>query len=119
MRHRSAFAVLALVASAVGAPSSAQDAASDVKCFMASNVFAKAAPDDKGREAAIRTRFYYLGRVEARLTSAQLKAALAAQGKTFDMANAAATMNACVQRLDASAKAVQAIGMELSKTVGK
>ena len=80
-------------------------------------MFAKAAPDDKGREAAVRTRFYYLGRVEARLTTAQLKAALLAQGKTFDMASAATTMNACVQRLDASARSVQAIGQELSKTV--
>lgn len=119
MSHRHAFAAIALAAAAFGAPLSAQDASSDVKCFMASNVFAKAAPDDKGRQAAVRTRFYYLGRVEARLTKTQLKAALAAQGKTFDMATAATTMNACVERLDASARAIQAIGQELSKTAGK
>lgn len=119
MRHRHAVAAAILAAAAFSAPLSAQDANSDVKCFMASNVFATAAADAKGRDAAVRTRFYYLGRIEARLTQAQLKAALAAQGKTFDMATAPATMNACVQRLDASARAVQAIGHELSITAGK
>lgn len=119
MRRLPILPAAALLAAAAGAPLSAQDAASDVKCFMASNVFAKAAPDDKGKEAAIRTRFYYLGRVEVRLTPAQLKAALAAQGKSFDMATAATTMNACVERLDASARSVQAIGAELAKTVAK
>ena len=117
--RRSAAAALAFAAASLGPPLYAQDTGGDVKCLMASNVFASAATDGKGREAAVRTRFYYLGRVEARLTQAQVKAALAAQGKTFDMAAAATTMNACVQRLDAVARSMQAIGAELSKTAGR
>jgi hypothetical protein len=59
------------------------------------------------------SKYFYLGRVSARLNAAQLKAAIATQQKSITTANAAATMTACAKAVDGVAKTVQAAGQQL------
>jgi hypothetical protein len=105
-------ALLALVA----APASAQNLTSDAKCLLVSNLFAKS-KDSKAREAAIGTRYFYLGRMTG--SPAQIEAALAAQGKGVTEQSAGATMQACARAVVQRATEVQAIGQRLSKAPGR
>jgi hypothetical protein len=57
-----AVAFFAVALSAIGSPASAQ-VGDDVKCLLASNLFANAAKDPKARASAEASRFFYLGRI--------------------------------------------------------
>ena len=94
-------------------PASAQ-AGSDVKCLLASNLFAKAAKEPKTRTAAEASKLYYLGRIHVRLNAAQLKAEMLAQQKTITPKNAGATMNTCARQMESGIKMVQAVTQQIA-----
>lgn len=98
-----------------GAPAAAQDVKTDVRCLIASNVFAKAATDEKVRQVASAAGFYYFGRLDGRLSADQLKAALAAEQGSINAANAGDTMNACARQVTERSKALETLGQQVSQ----
>ena len=100
----------------LGVPATAQDPNRDARCLMVSNIFSKSAKDPKERQAAGLASLFYLGRLDARLTPAQLEATFVAQKKTITARNAVPTMNACAQYMGQKSQALQAMGQRLSQS---
>ena len=109
------FAAVSIVIAAALAgvtPAHAQ-AVNDVRCLMASNLYAKASKDPKQKLAAEATRLYYVGRIHGRLNATQLKAQLIAQQKTINPKNAGEVMNSCARQMEAGMKLVQTTSQQL------
>ncbi|HWI85257.1 MAG TPA: hypothetical protein VNT42_02885 [Sphingomonas sp.] len=100
-------AVCALVA--VCAPAAAQSADQDVRCSMVASIFAKMEKDPPKRQTAAVIYYFYLGRVDARMSVAQLKSALIAQGKLMKQAEIPTVMNGCVAQLRNKELALRAL----------
>jgi hypothetical protein len=105
--------IAALSTFGLASPSAAAPADANVRCFLVSNLFAKAAKDAKGQQIAAFVRFYNLGQMQAKLSPAQIKTQIVAVGKTLTDASAATAMNACASDLEAADKAIEAIGQQL------
>jgi hypothetical protein len=99
--------------SALGSPASAQ-VGNDVKCLLASNLFANSAKDPKVRVSAEANRFFYLGRIYGRLNATQLKTQMLAQQKSITKSNAGQIMNACASQMAAGVKLVQTVTQGLN-----
>jgi hypothetical protein len=113
MNLRIAFAAAGLAMSLTSVPAAAQTANEDVKCLLASNLFVKAEKDPGKHQVAVLASYYYLGRVDARLSGAQLSAALKTQAPTINAENAGPTMTACAKRVQGAAVAIQALGKSI------
>lgn len=107
-------AIVAVVAAMLPAAPARAQAGNDVKCLLASNLFAKAAKDPKARTAAEASKLYYLGRINARLNATQLKAELIAQQKTISTKNAGVIMNGCARQMEAGIKLLQSVTQQLT-----
>lgn len=101
------------LAIAASSPAAAQ-ATSDVRCLMASNLFSAAAKDPKARKLAEAGKYFFLGRVSARLNEQQLRAQMVAQAKTITPTNAANVMNACARQMKSGAAMVDRVGKQLA-----
>lgn len=110
---KAAVALAVPVALFAAAPARAQ-AGNDVKCLLASNLFAKAAKDPKTRTAAEASKLYYLGRIHGRLNAAQLKAELLAQQKAISSKTAGAIMNGCARQMEAAIKMIQGVTQQIA-----
>lgn len=58
------------------APASAQAPDNDVRCLTVSKFFAAIEKDPGKKQLSVASAFFYLGRIDARLSTAQLKAQL-------------------------------------------
>jgi hypothetical protein len=116
MKVRDVFGTAAAALVLAGAPAGAQGTNEDVKCLLASNVFVKNEQDAAKRQIAVLSSYYYLGRVDARLSGAQLSAALKATAPTITAQTAGPTMTACAKRLQGATMAIQTLGKSLSTT---
>lgn len=114
MRLREAFGVAALGLVLNGAPAQAQATNDDVKCLLAANLFVRAEKDPAKHQIAVLSSYFYLGRVDARLSGAQLAAALKAQAPTITAQSAGPTMTACAKRLQSATMAIQTIGKSIT-----
>ncbi|WP_116090675.1 hypothetical protein [Sphingomonas crusticola] len=99
--------ISAAIALTIAAPLAAQSVDQDVRCAVASNFFMKQEKDPGGQQLAKSASFYYLGRLDMRLSVPQLNAALMAQGRAMKAADLAPTMTACANRLTAKIKSLQ------------
>ena len=107
-------AIAVIVAlSALGSPARAQ-VGNDVKCLLASNLFANSAKEPKVRASAEASKFFYLGRIHGRLDSTQLKTQVLAQQKSISTSNAGQIMNGCARQMEAAVKMVQAVTQGLT-----
>lgn len=107
--HRTALiAGLALAA----APAAAQSPGEDVRCLLASNIFAQQEKDPAKKQVATYASFFYLGRVGT-LTEAQLRTLIPAQARVITPANAGPEMTACARRMQQAGTAVQALSQQL------
>ena len=97
----------------IAAPASAQSN-NDVKCLLASNLFAKAAKDPKARTAAEASKLYFLGRIHGRMSAAQVRTEMLAQQKAINSKNAGATMNGCARQMEAGIKMIQGVTQQLA-----
>ena len=113
LRRLSVAAVALLLTSA---PAAAQPLANDARCFIVSNVFAKSR-DEKASRAGVEARYFYLGRLTG--STAQIEAAIAAQGRTITAQNAGALMQGCVRGVVLKGNELQGIGQRLSKAQHK
>jgi hypothetical protein len=109
------FAAVAVVVAAalVGFTPARAQAGNDVRCLMASNLYAKASKDQKQKLAAEATRLYFVGRIHGRLNAIQLKAELLAQQKTINPKNAGDVMNGCARQMEAGLSMIQTVSQQL------
>ena len=105
-------AALLLAASLAVTGAEAQGMDANVRCLLASNLFANGSKDAKAKTLANAARLFYAGRISA-LPAAQIQAALASQQKLLTPANAGPTMTACAQGMDRALKSLQAAGQKL------
>ena len=103
-----AVASLSLVGARAPAPG-----VNDVRCLLASSIFANGTKDGRAKLVAEAGKFFYLGRIDGRLNQAQLKAALMAEQRTITAANVGATVSACAQIMKAKATVVQGVSQQL------
>ena len=104
--------VAVLVLASASTPAKAQ-ATNDVRCLMASNLFAKGAQDPKARKFAESAKFFYLGRISGRLTEQQVRVQMLAQKKTITPANVGNVMTACARQMQSGAAMVDRVGKRL------
>jgi hypothetical protein len=97
----------------------AQGPTQDVQCLFASNVFAQTEKEPAKRDIARMANFFYMGRVDARLSGAELKAAVAAQSKAITAESVGPIMTNCVKSMQGKLAAMQVIGQELKGTAPK
>ena len=95
------------------APAIAQGADGDVRCLLASNLFTKAEKDPAKRQVAVLASYFYLGRVDGRLSGTQLAAALKAQAPAITPQAAGPIMTACAKRVQSAGTAMQMLGKQL------
>jgi hypothetical protein len=117
--RRTALLAAAIAVAAPLAPVTAQVADQDLRCLLAANVFARAEKDAKRKQVAVVATFFYLGRIDGRLTPAQLKARMLAVGKTLNTKNAGEIMTGCARTLQQRELAFQGIGKELAAQAPK
>lgn len=102
------FHALALAGAAcIASPALSQTAEQDVRCLMVSNIFSQTEKEAGKRQVASAARLFYLGRVDARVSGANLKATLAAQAKTITPENAGPAMTACARSMQGKMSALQ------------
>lgn len=96
------------------APAMAQNVDGDVRCFMVSSVFAQMDKDPKRQQVAFAARYYFLGRLDGRLASPQLKEKMTVQGKLLTPKTLGPTMDGCVKQLAAVEQTFTTIGREVA-----
>jgi hypothetical protein len=94
---------------------SAQAVDRDVRCLIASNVFAQSEKDAQKRQVALASSFFFMGRLDGRVAPAQLKAQVLAQSKTLNKDNIGQTMDACAKAVQAKQQSIAAIGQQLQQ----
>ena len=109
---RTAFAAILV---AIAAPPASAQSLNDVRCLLVSNLFAKAGKDQKQKTIAEVSKYYYLGRIQGRVSPDQLKAQALAQAKTLSPQTAGPAMTACAKALQASARSVEATLASIAK----
>lgn len=109
-------AMIALATAAV--PAIAQDVPTDLRCVLVGNAFAAAEKDEQKKQFATQVAHFFYGRVDARVTPAQLKVQVMAVAKGLNPQMMAPTMNACVSRLQAKLAVMQGIGREMAAAAG-
>ena len=117
---RRMLSVLAVTGAMIAAgPVAAQSTDQDVRCLMASNVFATQEKDPAKKQVALSSAFFYLGRLNAKANPAQLKAQILAQSKALTAETAGQIMTACAQEVGAKQQMMQGIGQELQAAAPK
>lgn len=112
MTPRALFPSLAL---ALAAPAAAQSVDQDVRCMIASNIFASVEKDPKLKQIAQVSSLYYFGRVDARLNPAQLKAQIISLGKTMNKTTLGPTMTTCARQFGQKQQALAAMGKSMTE----
>lgn len=86
-----------------------------MNCLLASNLFMQRETDPKLRNLAAQTLYFYLGRIDPRVTPQQLKVGLRQAGEALHGANAVPLMNSCSHELQAKAQTLQSVAGELQQ----
>lgn len=90
------------------AAASAQSA-TDARCIVLSSAFGKESSDTNAQKLAEATFYFYLGRIGATTTAAQLKALVDQQTKTITEAAAPGLMNDCVKGFQTKMQLIQSL----------
>lgn len=98
----------------LASPGAAQAVDPDVRCLVLSNWFARSDKDPGRKQLAAASATYFLGRIDARLSDAQLRTQVVALGKSLNKDNAGPLMNACVRRFADKQKAMLAMGQSIT-----
>lgn len=81
--------------------------ASDARCLILSNSLAQTGKSDGDKKIGESSFYFYLGRIGANATSAQLKTLFEQQAKTITDATAATLMTACANAVGEKVKLIQ------------
>jgi hypothetical protein len=90
----------------------AADSATDARCILLANAFAKQSKDATQQKLAEDSVYFYLGRIGGQATAAQMKALFDQQVKTITDANAGALMGECVKAVQAKVDLMQALAAQ-------
>lgn len=112
-------AAAALCVTGVAAPAWAQTPDQDVRCLLASNVFATSEKDPTKKKIAQTAALFYLGRLDARLSLAELKSRILVDGKAMTGTNVGEVMTNCAKQLQTKQRALQAMSEEIAKSQKK
>ena len=88
----------------------AAQSATDARCILLANVFAQQAKEPNAQKAAEASMYFYLGRISASTTAAQMKALFEAQGKTITNENAGTLMSECAKAVQAKVEMLESFG---------
>lgn len=95
-------------------PAGAQAVDPDVRCLTVSKFFAATEKDPGRKQLAIASAFFFLGRIDARLSPAQLKAKLGNPSALIQQKDAGQLMTACAKRVQISQQALMTMGRALT-----
>jgi hypothetical protein len=101
------FSVAVAAALLATSGAAAAQSASDARCILLSSAFAKQNQDANAQKLAEATFYFYLGRIGASATPAQLKTLFESQGKTLSDATAGEGMNTCVKDFQSKVQMLQ------------
>jgi hypothetical protein len=93
---------------ATGGTAAAQTA-TEARCIILSNVFAKDAKDATAQKLAEASLYFYLGRIAGQPTAAQMKAVMDQQAKTITQANAGTLMQDCILPVEAKVSLLESL----------
>ncbi len=99
-------AIAALVLASIATPSAAQ-APSDAACVLVSNLFAARSSEAAQKKLAENALYYYFGKLDARMSSAQIQAAMKQAGPSISAKTAGPLMTDCARNMTARAAAFQ------------
>ena len=116
---RTPIILAALAAGLAASAASAQVADQDMKCLLAANAFSSQEKDPQQKQLAMASGMFFSGRVDARLSPAQIKAQIMALNKTLKPADLGPIMDACARQFIAKQQALQAIGKAIAATLPK
>lgn len=103
----------------MAAPAWAQAPDQDVRCLLASNVFATQEKDPTKKQIAQTAALFYMGRLDARMSIAELKSRILVEGKAMTGTNVGEVMTNCAKQLQAKQRALQTMGQEIAKSQKK
>ena len=106
--HRAACAVMSICAAAGTA--GAQTVETDVRCVTVSKFFANIEKDPAKKQLAFASAFFFLGRIDARLSPDQLKTQIALPGATIKKTEAGELMTFCAKKLKSSEQSLMNMG---------
>ena len=95
-------------ATAVPAPTTAG-------CLLVSNVFAKHATDEKDRSLGQLLVYFFMGRIDDRMSEDRLKLELSERRRAINDSNATALLNACLHEMQAKAQMLEAASQKLQQ----
>lgn len=109
------------VVAAIGlvAPLAAQSVDDDVRCLLSANVFARNEKDPAKRQLAQSASIFYLGRLDARIPTTQLKTAIVAQAKSMPSSALGPTMTGCAKRMVEKGVAMQTLNVAPNAAAAK
>ena len=99
---------LAAALLATSGAASAQSA-NDARCILLSSAFAKQNKDANAQKLAEAAFYFYLGRIGASATPAQLKALFDQQAKTLSDTTAGGLMNACAKEFQSKVELINSL----------
>ena len=108
-----AIAVAAPAHSAQKQASQAAPASTTINCLLASNAYARSETNPKTKVAAQQTFYFYLGRLDPRISPQQLKMELQRTAGIIKAASAVPLMNACAQEVQTKGRMLQSVGEQL------
>jgi hypothetical protein len=107
MARKIVIASMALAALGMATPLAAQTVDDDVRCLVVANSLSRAEKDPTQRQVAGVMSIFYLGRLDARISTEQLKAAITARVKTMPASSLGPTVQACFKRMEAKGNAMR------------
>lgn len=100
-------------------PANAQGTDPDVRCMTVSKFFAKFEKDPARKQLSVASAFFFLGRIDARLSPDQLKAQIAAPGVTIKKTEASQLMTGCARKVQSTQQSLMNMGHAASTLVPK
>jgi hypothetical protein len=97
--------IAALGIGVAASPAFAQAIDPDVKCMLTSDLFARMEKDPGRKQLSSIAAVFYFGRVDARLSPAQVRSQILALDKAVKPADLPAVMTDCARRLQTKQKA--------------
>ncbi|GAA3894577.1 hypothetical protein GCM10022276_12150 [Sphingomonas limnosediminicola] len=88
-------------------------ATTTINCLLVSNAYARSETNPKAKVVAQQTFYFYLGRLDPRISSQQLKIELQRTAGVVKAASAVPLMNACAQEVQAKGRMLQSVGEQL------
>ena len=104
------FALAAALLVASGA--AAAQSASDARCILLANAYAKQSKDPAAQKMAESSVYFYLGRIASQATAAQMKSLFDQQAKTITDANAGGLMGECVKGVESKIEMMQTLAAQ-------